>query len=196
MALNSNFVMNRIGFTPCETSGDPATPHGDMDATYTSSRLGLTFVAADKRPARPTERPAPKLSPRSNDKSLNRPPTVSIERPAMNQTPKPRKVRTPLWNRFWSAVSSLVASVMKQTQKPKAGLKAIEQVETPESIPSRPAEAPAHKAARDDSDTIYRKGTYKMPAELITRLKHCSKVSHEYQYRLVIESLDEFLTSK
>ncbi len=35
-----------------------------------------------------------------------------------------------------------------------------------------------------------------MPSELLIRLKTCAKANHKYQYRLVTESLDEFLTSK
>jgi hypothetical protein len=76
----------------------------------------------------------------------------------------------------------------------------------PAKIPTELAEGPCEvsnqsaqhsKPTSASSSTVvdYRKGTYKMPIELLNRLRSFSTISHQYQYRLVIESLNEFLAA-
>ena len=103
----------------------------------------------------------------------------------------------PFWPKFRNAVAVLAIAVKKGilgklTPRPKA----TAHLEASNTLMSHRVENPAPKTALDQPPTVYRKGTFKMPSELLSRLKTCAAASHKYQYRLVIESLDESLTSK
>jgi hypothetical protein len=191
MALNSNFVINRIGFTPGESgSRSPDAPR-DLDATYTSSRLGLSFVRQDQPFVEPAETftPAP-LALDDEDTAESR---LGIS-PEIEYSEPPK----PFWPRFRNAATMLAGAVSKGIlRKLEPRQRAPKQIEASQDFVSHPVQCPSPKSA-DDADPIpiYRKGTYKIPTELMARLKNCATVSHEYQYSLVTESLDDFLTTK
>ena len=191
MALNSNFVINRIGFAPGE-SGErsPAAPR-DLDATYTSARLGLAFVRQDQPFVEPatTSMPAPVALGDEDtvDSRLGISPEIEYAEP-----PKP------FWPRFRNAATILAGAVRKgMLKKLEPPQREPKQIEASQDFVAHPVKCPSPMAA-DDADPvpIYRKGTYKIPTELMARLKNCATASHEYQYSLVTESLDEFLTAK
>jgi hypothetical protein len=187
MALNSNFVINRIGFTPGETGSRSPDSPGDLDATYTSARLGLSFVRQDQPFVEPAETfiPAP-LAPDDEDtadSSLGISPEIEYSEP-----PKP------FWPRFRNAAAMLTGAVRNGII---GRLNTPEHTEASQDFVSHPVECPSPKSTGDaDPVPIYRKGTYKIPSELMARLKNCAAASHEYQYSLVTDSLDEFLTAK
>ena len=192
MALNSNFVINRIGFTPGESGPDRPTPGspGDLDASYTSSRLGLTFVRQDQPPAMQDK--APRTTPIAPDNGE----TLSA-RLGISPETKPGNVARPFWSRFIHAPAALTGAVRKLfSRKRKPQRDKTARIEETHDFKSHPVENPAPKPASNEPPTAYRKGTYKLPAELISRLRTCAKTNHEYQYKLVTESLDEFLTAK
>ena len=194
MALNSNFVINRLGFTPEATGESAEVPH-DADSTYTASRLGLTFVRQDQ-PAfgsAGVSVSVPMPSAPHDLEALDSRLGISTDsEPAQGAV----KVRKPFWPKFRNAASVLAIAVRKGilgklSPKPTASA----YLETSHAFVSHPIEGPALKAA-DNHPPAYQKGTFKMPSKLLARLRACAAADHRYQYKLVIESLDEFLTSK
>ena len=188
MALNSNFVINRLGFMPCQASGEPSEGPGNADSTYTASRLGLTFV----RQAQPDAGPAAEASAPILDDGDALDSRMGICKPAQGSV----KVGKPFWPRFRKAAAVLAVAVKDGILgKLTAGRNATPHIEALHDFVSHRVESPAPKTTRNQPLAIYRKGTYKLPSELMARLKTCAAANHEYQYRLVIESLDEFLTA-
>ena len=194
MALNSNLVINRLGFTPGEANGEFAEVLHDADATYTASRLGLTFVRPGQSVVSPVETSVSMPGEPYDSEALDSRLGISTDsEPAHHAT----KVSKPFWPKFHNAVTLLAIAVKrgiigKLTPRPRA----TAHLEASHAFVSHPVESPAPKPAPDQPATVYRKGTFNMPSELLTRLKACAAANHRYQYRLVIESLDESLTSK
>lgn len=194
MALNSNLVINRLGFTPCEANGESPQVLHDTDATYTASRLGLTFVRHDQPVVGPTEVSVPMPDEPNDGEVLNSRLGIS---PDSEFAQGAAEVRKPFWPKFRDAVAVLAIAIKKGILgklTPRRSTTA--HLEASRGFISHPVESPAPKTADNQPATVYRKGTFKMPSQLLTRLKACAAASHKYQYRLVIESLDESLTSK
>ena len=194
MALNSNFVINRLGFTPSEANGASTEVLHNTDAAYTASRLGLTFVRQDEPVVKPVEACVPMPGEPHDGGALDSRLGISPDsEPAQGAA----EVRKPFRSRFRNAVAVLAIAVKKGiigklTPRPRA----TAHLEASHAFISHPAERPAPKTAPNQPPAVYRKGTFKMPSGLMTRLKACASASHRYQYRLVTESLDEFLTSE
>jgi len=194
MALNSNLVINRLGFTHGGANGESAEVLHNADSTYTASRLGLTFVRQDQPVVAPAEVSVPMPDEPNDGEVLNSRLGISPDsKPAQGAA----EVRKPFWPKFRNAVALLAIAVKKGILgklTPSRGTTA--HLEASRGFVSHPIESPAPKTADNQPATVYRKGTFKMPSELLTRLKACAAASHRYQYSLVIESLDESLTSK
>ncbi|MDP6634779.1 MAG: hypothetical protein QGG42_07775 [Phycisphaerae bacterium] len=194
MALNSNFVMNRMGLASCEASGQSAQASGALDATYTASRLGLTFVKQDQPITERTDMPTPTATVLHESNALDARLGISAE---SESTPTAIKVSKPFWPRFRRAAAVLAIALKKGIMgrlRPRPDATANSEADP--GFLSHPVERPALKAGDIERTTVYRKGTYKLPSELMARLKTCAAATHMYQYRLVIESLEEFLTAK
>jgi hypothetical protein len=194
MALNSNFVINRLNYTPVEVTGRSAEAPHNSDSTYTAARLGLTIVRQDEPAAEHAEVSVPKPGEPHNLETLNSRLGISVdsEEPAQGA----RKVRKPFWPRFRNAAAVLAIAVGKGILGKLAPRpKAPPRLKASGAFVSHPLESPTPIAALNAPQAAYRKGTFKMPSELLTRLKACAIANHKYQYRLVIESLDESLTS-
>jgi len=212
MALNSTLVLNRLGMEPCESARLP-TPE-PLNDTYTTSRLGLTFAGHDDpvRP-RPVESPPPRIvlkRPEPLDSRLDV--DVSIDKepdppppsePIAASEPSVPSGRKPLWPRFRRAASVLAIAIKNgiltrfiPTPKPvrQSEVSEVEIEVGAEEFKAHQITCPSPVYSESEQMVVYKKGTYKMPAELMSRLKHCAEASHQYQYRLVIESVEEFLT--
>jgi hypothetical protein len=195
MALNSNFVINRVGLTPSVQGGDDAveTP-GDLEASYTASRLGLALSGQDQPLViAPEETPESVSDALDGEGSLDSRLGISSESQTSQDTVA---VCKPFWPKFRDAAAVLAGAV-------KEGI--LGKLEPPRKVDAPtetsqtfvyPVAPPISKEAANKSNAAYRRGTYKMPTELIARLRTCAKANHKYQYKLVTESLDEFLTSK
>jgi|GEM_PF-2925332 len=194
MALNSNLVINRLGFTHGEANGESTEMLYDADSTYTAARLGLTFVRQDQVVVGPAEVSVPMPDEPNHAEVLNSRLGISPDsKPAQDAA----EVRKPFWPKFRDAVALLAIAVKKGILgkiTPKRRTTAHH--EASRRLLSHPIESPSPKTADNQPATGYRKGTFKMPSELLARLKTCAAASHRYQYSLVIESLDESLTSK
>ena len=189
MALNSTFVINRMGLATCKASNRPLIE--PMDKTYTASRLGLTFAGCDQQISEPAAPRRPGLqAPDTLDSRLG----ISSD---SETAPGPVKVSKPFWPRFRSAVAVLSIAVKNGIlHKLAPPPHAFRHDHAPEDFLSHPVDCPSPKASSDYPSIVYRKGTYKMPVELLAHLKSCAATNHMYQYRLVTESLEEFLTTK
>ena len=194
MALNSNLVINRLGFTHGEATCESAEVPHDADSTYTASRLGLTFARQDQPAVGSAEVSVPMPETPHDAEALDSRLGISAD----SETTQPAaEVHKPFWPKFRNAVALLAIAVKKGilgklTPRPRA----TAHLEASHAFVSHPIESPAPKPAPDQPPTVYRKGTFKMPSELLSRLKACAAANHRYQYRLVVESLDESLTSK
>ena len=195
MALNSNFVINRLDFTSEATGESAEAPH-DADSTYTASRLGLTFVRQDQ-PAfgsAGVSVSVPMPSDPHDLEALDSRLGISTD----SETTQPAaKVLKPFWPKFRNAAAVLAIAAKKGilgklAPRPTASA----HLETSHAFVSHPIESATLKTARNQPLPVYRKGTFKMPSELMARLRACAAADHRYQYKLVIESLDGFLTSK
>ncbi|MDP6544357.1 MAG: hypothetical protein QGH60_10220 [Phycisphaerae bacterium] len=193
MALNSNLVINRLGFTPGDANGESPEVRHNTDATYTASRLGLTLVKLGQ-PVGSVETSVPMPAEPHDGEALDSRLGISTgSELAQSRT----AVRKPFWPRFRNAVSLLAIAVKKGILgKLTPRQRATAHHEASHAFISHPVESPAPKTADNGPPTVYRKGTFKMPSGLLARLKACAAANHKYQYRLVIESLDESLTAK
>ncbi|MCP4376645.1 MAG: hypothetical protein GY794_10790 [bacterium] len=169
MALNSNFVINRIGFTHGEPNGESVEVLHRTDSTYTASRLGLIFAESDQPDGHVAEAsvPIPVI-------------TRDSESPESRPGISPDSVKVP--KSFWAKLRRVFGAL---------AVKAPAKVDLPHAKASQPPKTPPNHPA-----TAYRKGTFKMPSELLTRLKTYAAANHKYQYTLVSESLDKYLTSE
>lgn len=193
MALNSNLVINRLGFTPGEATGESAMMPHDADPTYTASRLGLTVVGQDQ-PVAATELSAPEPVDSHDGETLDSHLGISTD---SKHAQTASAVHKPFWPRFRNAASVLTIAV-KRGILDKLGHKPLESPSIDESLAfvSDPVEEPVIKPVSDKPATEYRKGTFKMPTELLSRLRTFAKANNSYQYSVVAESLDEFLASR
>jgi len=201
---------------PCEAARLP-TPE-PLNDTYTTSRLGLTFAGRDDSvQPKPVEPPPPAPIVLKRPEPLKPRPVVPIAKepdpPAPSEPSEPiapgesisPSGRKPLWSRLRSAAGVLAIAIRngilkrfiarpKPDPQPEVS-EAVAEVEiVAEDFKAHQIVCPSPIPSESDSTVVYKKGTYKMPAELMARLKHCAKESHQYQYRLVIESVEEFLT--
>ena len=190
-ALNSNFVINRLGVTPCDTNGESGQAPEKADSTYTVSRLGLAFVGQDQPEVEPAETSSPEPAALTVVDTVDSRLGISPEEAELVKSDKP------FWPNFRNAAVMLSEAVKKRIlSKLKPQRKTTEHKEVSNQFVFKTADCPAPTAAWERPSTLYRRGTYKLPSELMARLKTCAAANHQYQYRVVIESLETFLTSK
>jgi hypothetical protein len=176
MALNSNFVINRIGFTHGELNGKSTEVLHKTDSTYTASRLGLIFAESDQPDAGGVEASVPIPVITHDSEALDSRLGILLDS---------AKAPKSFWSKFRRVFSSLAGAIKGRSRRAQV------KVDLPRAKASQPLKTPANHPA-----TAYRKGTFKMPSGLLTRLKACAASNHRYQYILVTESLDKYLTSE
>jgi len=192
MALNSTFVINRMGAATCDAGSRSVIE--PMDETYTASRLGLTFVRRDQSICEPPRSPEPAQQRLQHSDALDSRLGISSQREADRVG---SHAHEPFWPKFRHAAAVLAIAVKDGIiGKLKPPSRPAEQFATAEDHASDSLGWPSMEGDDDQDQVVYRKGTYKMPEELITRLRRCAEISHRYQYRLVMQSLDEFLTAE
>ena len=192
MELNSNLVINRLGFTHDGPTGESVKAPHDSNPTYTASRLGLTLVRQDQ-PDVAAEQFVPMPDTPHAGEALDSRLGIS---PDSEPSQGGVKVRKPFWPRFRKAAASLAVAVKKGI----LGNMAPRPTEHPEAphafVSSDPIGSPATKTGGNQPETVYRKGTFKMPAEMLARLKAFATANHTYQYSLVMDSVGKSLASR
>jgi len=190
MALHSNLVMDPLG----DTSGgpenmSPAALRREKN-TYTIARLGLTFAGPEQDVGETAadDSDAKALSPEPHD-----PEAIDSRLGVLPDEPQPASdSRCRIWPRFRGAVASLTAGISSRIVSILAPAAGTGHDELPVDAP-----LPGKHTSLPDPDRQtkrkYRKGTFKMPAELLVRLKACAESCRSYQYTLVDQAVDQFL---
>jgi len=196
MALNSNFVINRIGFKPVEALAGSTSSPIESDKTYTSSRLGLTFVRMDQPDPPPPSVSSPMHEPLGNTETQSS--RIGIAHDTETDQPvvvKSIRSTRSGWIRPVDGMCWFLSALWEGVWADRPAHNPTESAKDPCEFMIDPVPGSLPTPAQNNISIEYRKGTYKMPSELIARLRAFSAVSHQYQYRLVMESLNEFLAA-